>query len=72
LPSFRGRVIFRTPRYGDHSARLDEILEVNLSDDVLAWELGPEGSWSKIPTERGVNTHQRLMEIAGERSRGER
>jgi polyphosphate kinase len=23
--------------------RLDEILQVNLDDDVLAWELGPDG-----------------------------
>ncbi|MEO8477627.1 MAG: RNA degradosome polyphosphate kinase [Actinomycetota bacterium] len=67
------RVEALTPVSDPHlTARLDEILEVNLSDDVLAWELGPEGTWSKIATERGVNTHQRLIEIAGERSRGER
>jgi polyphosphate kinase len=67
------RVEALTPVSDPHlTARLDDILAVNLSDDVLAWELGPEGAWSKIPTERGVNTHQRLMEIAGERARGER
>jgi len=67
------RVEALTPVSDPHlTARLDEILDVNLSDDVLAWELGHEGTWSKIPTERGVNTHVRLMEIAGERSRGER
>ena len=67
------RVEALTPVSDPHlTSRLDDIIEVNLSDDVLAWELGPEGTWSKIPTQRGVNTHQRLMEIAGERSRGER
>ncbi|MGZ8660948.1 MAG: RNA degradosome polyphosphate kinase [Actinomycetota bacterium] len=67
------RVEALTPVSDPHlTARLDDIIEVNLSDDVLAWELGPEGTWSKIPTERGVNTHHRLIEIAGERSRGER
>jgi polyphosphate kinase len=45
------------------TARLDEILEVNLADDVLAWELGPE-DWSKVPTVVGVETHERLRELA--------
>jgi polyphosphate kinase len=67
------RVEALTPVSDPHlTPRLDEILDVNLSDDVLAWELGPEGAWSKLSTERGVNTHVRLMQIAGERSRGER
>ena len=38
------------------TARLAEILEVNLADDVLAWELRPDG-WRKVPTKVGVNTH---------------
>ena len=48
--------------------RLDEILRVNLEDDVLAWELGPEG-WSRVPTERGVETHTYLQRLAEERAR---
>ena len=40
--------------------RLDEILRVNLDDDVLAWELGP-GGWSKVLTERGIDTHSLLL-----------
>jgi polyphosphate kinase len=43
--------------------RLEEILSVNLADDVLAWELGPDG-WQKVPTEVGLNAHQRLQELA--------
>jgi polyphosphate kinase len=44
--------------------RLDEVLEACLEDDVLAWELGPEGAWSKVPTQRGVNSQERLKELA--------
>ena len=52
--------------------RLDEILDVNLTDDTLAWELDGEGAWLKVPTTRGVNAQLRLMELASERARGER
>jgi polyphosphate kinase len=48
-------------------ARLREILEVNLADDVLAWSLGPDGSWSKVPTVEGCDTHLRLQELASAR-----
>ena len=30
-------------------ARLQEILDVNLADDTLAWELLPDGRWRKPP-----------------------
>ncbi|HXM18176.1 MAG TPA: polyphosphate kinase 1 [Candidatus Tumulicola sp.] len=45
-------------------ARLQEILDVNLADDVLAWELSAEGTWLKVPTVIGINTHRRLQELA--------
>jgi polyphosphate kinase len=48
--------------------RLDEILRVNLDDDVLAWRLGPDG-WSKVPTERGLETHTYLQRLAEEAAR---
>jgi polyphosphate kinase len=50
-------------------ARLAEILEVDLADDALAWELGADGSWHKVETVSGVNTHLRLRELAEERAR---
>jgi polyphosphate kinase len=50
--------------------RLAEILEVNLADDVLAWELSAEGEWAKVPTVRGLNTHERLQELALARAQG--
>jgi polyphosphate kinase len=57
---------------GRLTARLDEILETGWEDDTLAWELGPEGNWEKVPTERGANAQERLMEIALERASGAR
>jgi polyphosphate kinase len=56
----------------DLHARLQEILDVNLADDCLAWELHGDGTWSKVPTEVGVNTHLRLQELAFERARRRR
>ena len=47
--------------------RLREIIEVNLADDVLAWSLGPDGTWSKVPTVEGYDTHLRLQELASGR-----
>ena len=51
--------------------RLDQILSVLLEDDTLAWTLGPNGTWAKVPTERGANTHLRLQELAVERAAAE-
>ncbi len=48
-------------------ARLEEILLANLADDVLAWELGPHG-WTKVPTTIGIDSQQRLRELAEARA----
>jgi polyphosphate kinase len=53
------------------TGRLNEILDVLLQDDTLAWTLGPDGTWTKVPTERGLDAQQRLQEIAVERARSE-
>ena len=37
-------------------ARLAEILDLDLADDVLAWELGADGTWTKVPTTVGIST----------------
>ena len=50
--------------------RLQQILDVSLADDVLAWELGPDASWHKVPTVRGLNSHQRFKELALESAHG--
>jgi len=43
--------------------RLDEILAVNLEDDVLSWDLRPDG-WVRVPQERGIETHTFLQRLA--------
>ncbi len=52
----------------DLKDRLDDILRVNLADDVLAWELSPEG-WSRVPTAEGLETHTHLQRLAEESAR---
>ena len=51
------------------AARLEEILVVNLSDDLLAWELSADG-WTKVPTTTGIDAHARLQELAEARAFG--
>jgi polyphosphate kinase len=47
--------------------RLDEILDVNLADDTLAWTLQPDTTWVRVQGTEGVDTHRRLEELALER-----
>ena len=49
-------------------ARLDEILDTLLDDDVLAWELQPDGAWRRVPTVHGVETHEHLQMLALQRA----
>lgn len=49
-------------------ARLDEILELSLADDVLAWEFDGH-TWSRVSTTRGVNAQAALQEGATRRNR---
>jgi polyphosphate kinase len=52
-------------------ARLQEIIDISLADDVLAWELAGDGTWTKVPTERGLSAHRELEERALARASGE-
>ncbi len=52
----------------DLKDRLDEILRINLEDDALAWQLDPDG-WSRVPNERGLETHTYLQRLAEESAR---
>ncbi len=56
----------------DLQDRLREILDVELADDVLAWQLAADGSWSKVPTDEGLSSHVRLQQLAEERVRRRR
>jgi polyphosphate kinase len=54
---------------GDLCRRLQEILEAELADDVLAWELRGDGTWRKIPSVTGFNVQRELQHLAVERAR---
>ncbi|HET9442657.1 MAG TPA: polyphosphate kinase 1 [Acidimicrobiales bacterium] len=53
--------------------RLQEVLEVNLADDGLAWTLQPDGAWLPPPAPEGGRsskaTHLRLQQAAVVRAR---
>ena len=48
--------------------RLDQILEVELQDDRLAWSLGDNGSWTKVPTVKGINAQHVFQQLAESRA----
>jgi polyphosphate kinase len=50
-------------------ARLAEVQDTLLADDLLAWELGSDGEWRRVPVVHGVNAHERLEELALARAR---
>jgi len=56
----------------DLQSRLQEMLDVNLADDTLAWALAGDGAWTKVPTKEDVNTHLRMQALAFERARRHR
>jgi polyphosphate kinase len=48
--------------------RIDEIADVVMADDVRSWELGPDGRWRLLPTERGIEAHITLRGLAEARA----
>ena len=48
--------------------RLDEVLDVALADDVLAWTLGADGRWSPAPEGGTVESQVALQELTVERA----
>jgi polyphosphate kinase len=44
--------------------RLQEVLDVNLADDHLAWELTSDGRWRRAATGSAVDTHLSLQQAA--------
>ncbi len=49
-------------------ARLAEIVDVLLADDVLASELHADGSWHNVPRSRGLDAQAELHRLAVERA----
>jgi polyphosphate kinase len=61
------RVEVIAPVFGTKlKAELRGWLVLALADDVLAWSLGPDGIWTKVPTISGVDLHARLSKAARE------
>ncbi|MGB8362419.1 MAG: polyphosphate kinase 1 [Acidimicrobiia bacterium] len=52
----------------DLQFRLDEILDVIFADDTLAWNLGPDRTWTRVHGDAGVDTHVALQDLAITRS----
>lgn len=50
-------------------ARLAEILDTELADDRLAWELTSDGAWRKVETRAGLDSQERFTALAHERVR---
>jgi hypothetical protein len=44
------------------------ILNLNLEDDALAWQLGADGRWTRLRGPRSLAVQQRLQDLARERS----
>ncbi len=53
----------------DLKARLQQILDLNLADDTLAWQLHGDGTWHKVAGADGVNAQSGLQELAFDRAR---
>jgi polyphosphate kinase len=56
----------------DARRRLRKILAVELADDALAWELGGDGTWSKLPPSSGCNAQRVFQEEVQEQARRRR
>ncbi|MDQ3782320.1 MAG: polyphosphate kinase, partial [Actinomycetota bacterium] len=51
-------------------ARLEEVLQVLMDDDALAWSLSAE-TWSKVPPVTGLDAHAALQRLALDRQESE-
>lgn len=54
----------------DHELRrrLASILDLELADDALAWELHPDGEWRKVSPVEGIDCQRGARELAMEKS----
>jgi polyphosphate kinase len=49
------------------AARIDEILELCLADDTLAWQLEADGSWRRATRRRDLAAQDELVRRAADR-----
>ncbi len=50
------------------AARVEEVLDLCLADDTLAWELDRDGSWRRLNRTRGLCVQEELVGRAAERA----
>ena len=48
----------------DLRQRLDQVLEINLKDDTLAWDLLPDATWQRVPPSTGFEAHTAFEQLA--------
>ncbi|MEX1126221.1 MAG: RNA degradosome polyphosphate kinase, partial [Acidimicrobiia bacterium] len=48
----------------DLQFRIDEVIDVLMADDMLAWKLFEDGTWARVPVVSGVDAHLVLQELA--------
>ena len=48
----------------DLRRRLDDVLEINLKDDTLAWDLLPDGTWQRVPKSTAFEAHTAFERLA--------
>ncbi len=51
---------------------LESILRLNLADDTEAWELQPDGTWTRVPTVQGISAQQSFRDDAMARAESAR
>ena len=51
------------------TGRLQEVIDVGLTDDQLAWTLDGDGVWTRRLGPAGIDSHERLQHLATARSR---
>jgi polyphosphate kinase len=51
--------------------RLQEVLDVCLADDVLAWTMNPDGTYTKVPTVEGIDAQRTMQDLAVKRANGQ-
>ena len=67
-----GRVEVVVPvEAGPLAARIDEILELCLADDVLAWQLDESGAWQRATRRWGLAAQEELVRRAATRAQPE-
>lgn len=66
--NLRGRVETLVPVTDPRlQERIEEILDVLRADDTLAWELTTDGTWRKVASGIGVDSHETLARLAVQR-----